>query len=313
MQVHINNRDPRRDEQGEIIDVHDGSLEFFAGRFYWYGTAYGDTDGFTTANSFRVYSSPDLNHWTAHGELLPGRPAGVYYRPYVKRCPTTGLYVLWYNWYPLLWEGQYGVAVSQRPEGPFKIVQEHASVNNGRPGDLGLFVDEDGKGYIIYSSIAKGHAISVERLTPDFYASTGESSGIISPDDEAPTLFRRGQTYYALLDICCCFGPQGSGAKVLTASQPLGPYTLRGNINRHVTPRGNVPIINAQQAHVARFESTAGPIYVWTGDRWGSRMDGIKGHDFQFWSAPLKFGEDGSVAPLRWVNEWSFDLKAGRR
>jgi hypothetical protein len=69
-----------------------------------------------------------------------------------------------------------------------------------------------------------------------------------------------------------------------------------------------VPIINAQQAHVARFPAPGGDIYIWTGDRWGSRLDGIKGHDFQFWSEPLHFREDGSIEPLHWVNEWSYDL-----
>jgi hypothetical protein len=47
-------------------------------------------------------------------------------------------------------------------------------------------------------------------------------------------------------------------------------------------------------------------VYIWTGDGWGLRPDGVKGHDFQFWSAPLTFVADGSLAPLRWVGEWSF-------
>jgi hypothetical protein len=308
MKIKVNNRDPRLDEKGAIIDAHDGALEFFDGHFYWYGTAYGETDGFGFDNTFHVYRSPDLNQWTHVGIILPDRPKGVYYRPYVKRCPATGLYVLWYNWYPALWIGQYGVAVSEHPEGPFRIVHEHISVRHEQTGDLGLFVDDDGAGYMIYTSIEEEHGVSIERLERDFCTSTKEGTQILSRGDEAPALFRRGTTYYALFDTTCCFCPQGSGAKVFTASAPLGPYTLRGNINRHTTPCGDVPIINAQQAHVARFPAKEGDIYVWTGDRWGSRLDGIKGHDFQFWSEPLRFRPDGSIEPLRWVNEWSFDL-----
>ncbi len=308
MLIHINNREPRRDREGAIIDAHDGSLEYFAGRFYWYGTSYGETEGFTASNTYRVYSSPDLTDWTNHGAILPEHPPGVHYRPYVKHCPATGLYVLWYNWYPTLWAGQYGVAVSERPEGPFRIVHEHARVRHERPGDHGLFVDDDGVGYLIYTSIAQKHAISIERLTPDFLASSGEGSPILSHGDEACTLFKRGAIYYALFDTTCCFCPQGSGAQVVTASAPLGPYSFQGNINRHVTPCGDVPIINAQQAHVARFPTAEGPIYVWTGDCWGSRRDGIKGHDFQYWSEPLTFSDNGSIAPLYWTSEWSFQL-----
>ena len=309
MQIKVNNRDPRLDEKGNIIDAHNGALEFFEGRFYWYGTAYGETDGFSADNRFHVYSSLDLSRWTHHGDILPDRPEGVYYRPYVKRCPSTGLYVLWCNWYPTLWDGQYAVATSERPEGPFNIVHEHVSVRYERPGDFGLFVDEDGAGYLIYTSIAKKHAISIERLDSDFCASTKEGSPFLSDGSEACSLFRRGATYYALFDTTCCFCPQGSGARVFTADVLFGPYAFRGDINRHHTPCGDVPIINAQQAHVARFPTRGGDIYTWTGDRWGSRLDGIKGHDFQFWSEPLRFREDGSIEPLRWINEWSYDLQ----
>jgi hypothetical protein len=308
MQIHVNNRDPRLDEKGNIIDAHDGALEFFEGRFYWYGTAYGETDGFSSQNTFQVYSSSDLSHWTHHGNILPDCPAGVYYRPYVKYCPTTKLYVLWWNWYPTLWNGQYGVATSEQPEGPFRIVHEHVSVRHEKPGDFGLFVDNDSAGYLIYTSIEKNHAISIERLDSDFCSSTKEGSPFLSDESEACSLFRRGETYYALFDSTCCFCPQGSGAKVFIADSPLGPYTFRGNMNRHTTPCGDVPIINAQQTHVARFPAPGGDIYVWTGDRWGSRLDGIKGHDFQFWSEPLRFRGDGSIETLRWANQWSYDL-----
>src|SRR5690349_1494230 len=123
--IQISNSEPRRDTEGRIVDAHDGCLERFEGRYFLYGTAYGDTTGFTAANEYRCYSSADLLSWTAHGPLLPARPAGVYYRPRVAYCVRSRLYLLWYNWYPVLWEGQYGVAVGERPEGPFRIVHSH--------------------------------------------------------------------------------------------------------------------------------------------------------------------------------------------
>src|SRR6185312_14599524 len=54
--VNINNTQPRRDINGEIIDAHDGCLQFFNGRYYLYGTAYGKTHGYSFNNRFRVYS-----------------------------------------------------------------------------------------------------------------------------------------------------------------------------------------------------------------------------------------------------------------
>jgi hypothetical protein len=66
----IHNAEPRRDLAGEIIDAHDGCLQFFGDRYHLYGTAYGHAAGFSINNRFRVYSSPDWRHWTFEGELL---------------------------------------------------------------------------------------------------------------------------------------------------------------------------------------------------------------------------------------------------
>jgi len=106
--VTIQNTVPRRDTQGNAIDAHDGCLRFYAGRYYLYGTAYGKTAGYTINSRYRVYSSADLEHWTFEGELLKSPPDGVYYRPYVAYNVLTRKYVLWYNWYRKLWDGQVG-------------------------------------------------------------------------------------------------------------------------------------------------------------------------------------------------------------
>lgn len=308
--VTINNVEPRRDVAGEIVDAHDGCLQFFAGRYYLYGTAYGKTAGFSINNRFRVYSSPDLKQWTFKGELLREPPDGVYYRPYVVFNPRTRKYVLWYNWYRSLWAGQNGVATSDTPVGPFRIANDNVqlSQSSAHPGDGSLFVDDDGTGYFIYTAIGQDHTIRVEKLTPDYLGSTGKTSAPLGSRSEAPVLFRRNHVYYALFDLCCCFGPQGSGARVFTAASPLGPFTERGNINR-VSGDGD-PIVAAQQTWVARIPTAEGLIFVWMGDRWGSRPDGIKGHDFQFWCAPLKFGPDDSIMPIENVATWRANVQA---
>ena len=245
-----------------MIDAHDGCLQFFQGRYYLYGTAYGKSAGYSIHNRFRVYSSPDLEHWRFEGELLKSPPDGVYYRPYVAFNPRTRKYVLYYNWFPRLFAGQTGVAVSDTPVGPFTIV--HTKVNLSRAadrpsgsfrglpisgvGDGSLFVDDDGTGYFIYSAGAD-HAVGIDRLTPGFLGSTGESSGVLAKGCEAPAMFRRGSRYYVLFDSTCCFCAAGSGARVYVASKPLGPYAELQNMNRDASGR---PIVAAQQTFVAK-------------------------------------------------------------
>ena len=311
VKVQVDNRELRRDTSGDPIDAHDGCLQFFNGRYYLYGTAYGRSSGFSINNRFRAYSSPDLMEWTFEGELLQEPPEGVYYRPYVVFNSATRKYVLFYNWYPKLWNGQLGVATSDKPAGPFSLANPDVQVSQAKfqPGDGSPFVDDDGTGYFIYTVIGQDHAIRVEKLTADYLGSTGETSEILAHGCEAPVLFKRAGTYYALFDNCCCFCPAGSGARVFTSSQPLGPFAEQPNINR-VAGNG-APVIAAQQTWVAQLPTPAGTAYVWMGDRWGSRPDGVKGHDFQFWSEPLRFEDSGTIQALANVPAWQAEVGRG--
>jgi hypothetical protein len=47
--------------------------------------------------------------------------------------------------------------------------------------------------------------------------------------------------------------------------------------------------------------------WIWAGDRWQQSWDGEKGHDPQLW-VPLEFGADGSVAPLRWLDNFTMPI-----
>lgn len=310
--VEVDNGLPRRDGRGEIIDAHDGCLKYFAGRYYLYGTAYGKSAGYSINNRFRVYSSQNLKDWRFDGELIESPPDGVYYRPYVVYNPNTRKYVLWYNWYPKLWEGKVGVAISDTPVGPFKVVETAVKVAGyaDGPGDGSLFVDRDGTGYFIYTTIRQNHAIRIQRLTSDFLGVTSDTSGVLGVDCEAPALFRNRDRYYALFDSTCCFCSAGSGVRVFVASNPLGPYTEEGNINRGADGQ---PLIAAQQTFVAEVLTPAGTAFLWMADRWGSRPDGVKGHDLQFWSAPLRFTSDGVIEPIDAAPAWSAVIQMGNK
>jgi hypothetical protein len=307
----IDNSQPQRDDAGNIVDAHDGCLQFFAGRYYLYGTAYGRSSGFSINNRFRVYSSPDLQHWTLQGELLKSPPDGVYYRPYVVFNPYSRKYVLFYNWYPKLWDGKTAVAVSDTPEGPFTITNPDLDLSQKvfQPGDGSPFVDEDGTCYFIYTVIGQSHAVRIEQLTRDYLASTGKFSQVLAINCEAPVLFRRGNYYYALMGQCCCFCSDGTDAKAFTASSPLGPFLKQGNINCPST--NEPPTVAGQETWVAQLPGEHGFVYIWLADRWHSAEDGVKGHDCQFW-APLQFQEDGAILPIKNCTTWEATLRAGQ-
>lgn len=292
------NSQPRRDVNGQIVDAHDGCLQFFNGRYYLYGTAYGTNDGFGNGNRYRVYSSRDLAKWTLEGDLLKAAPPGVYYSPYVVFNPNTHKYVLWYNWYPKLWDGKLGVAVSDTPTGPFTIV--HTDKLHSRPGSRAgvgtLFVDNDGHGYCIFTAMDEDYGVRILALTPDYLGLTGEASQVILKGAECSILIRRNDLYYILSGPLCCLCPQGTIVQVLTATSPFGPYTVRSQINRR-SDNGE-PIIPAQETWIATIPTSAGPTYLWMGDRWKSSPDGAKGHDFQYWTL-LAFNPNGDILPIK--------------
>jgi hypothetical protein len=452
-QIAVTNNFSRYDVKGNIVDAHDGRIIQFGKKYYWYGTKYGTTNGFTTANEYVCYSSDNLQNWKWVGVLLPQKPAGVYYRPHVVFNAATKKYVLWYNWYPQLWKGQFGVAESSSPGGPFTIINDSVPVKHAAlgVGDHAIFVNDDNTAYIGYNTIS-GHQLSIEKLNASYTASTFENSGFITDNCEAGAMFKRNNQYYLLTDYTCCFCTQGSGARVYTAASPMGPFKLRQNINRYPgtlssllndnvimnndfetlsakdsnalelrfsSPRsiksfniyqftgdrngqcGEVnnpvlhepitrfkftfqyfyegvwkqitsvatsvqqqalmqvynismpelkaerliikpmydssntilklaeikfhqsfvfsvyktgmqegkPIIPAQQTCIAELKDGNEKRYIWMGDMWGSATDNVKGHDFQFWSAPLQFYKNGLIRSIEWSDRWNLNLK----
>lgn len=341
--ITISNVEPRLDIKGQIVDAHGGCVQYFNGRFYLYGTAFGtnlDYDAFNCP--LVVYSSPDMQTWTFEGSLLKSPPNGVFYRPYVVFNPKTKKYVAWYNWYPKLWQGQDGVAVSDNPVGPFVIVNQKAHIAGSSPGDGSLFVDDDGTGYYIYTDIAKDYSVRVERLTSDFLDSSGNISKVIATGAEAPVMFRRNNYYYVLNGPLCASCPNGSEVQVfVSSSSALGPYFTNPSLNinheeintnqattenassqmsnpsaqsmekgRSSAPlQINNPVIHAQETWVARIPVGAGSMYIWMGDRWEANPDGLIAHDSQYW-VPLDFAPDGQILPLKVVSSWSITRAA---
>ena len=111
----ISNLLPRRDASNVLMDAHDGNMQLFDGRFFWYAMEYGNytegrtgcsntsahAAGFRSDHNVSVWSSSDLSDWKLETrEALPiaKRPSGIYYRPKVVRHPVTKQYILWVNY-----------------------------------------------------------------------------------------------------------------------------------------------------------------------------------------------------------------------
>ncbi len=214
----------RFDTAGDPLDAHDGAIMQFGNRYYLYGTSY-DCGYQWTVNDrfcgFKVYSSPDLVHWTDRGHVAPARSCQFCFRPHVTYNERTRKYVMWVNDQSV--GDRFRAYTADRPTGPFT----EAPVPDLPEGtyctaDLDLFVDDDGTGYLACSR-SNWH-IAVIKLTPDYLAATGRFAVTGVTKVEAPAMFKRGDTYYLAMSDPNCGYCTGTGTSYLTAKDPLGPW-----------------------------------------------------------------------------------------
>lgn len=189
--------------------------------------------GFQTDHNVTLYTTPDLVTWTNAGIAFSATgnlpPNSVLFAPKTVFNARYNNWVMFYNYIVGSFDNSfYGVATSPTPEGPFSVINHNLQLQFEDNGDEGLFVDDDDTAYIIYTTLSKGHAMSIERLSENYTVSLGAaaSSGIFGDTFvEAPAMFKRGSVYYATFGTCCCYCGSGSEVHVYTASNALGPYT----------------------------------------------------------------------------------------
>ena len=132
---------------------------------------------------FNCYSSKNLVDWKYEGvcTAFPKEgwlAKGTSHRPNVLYNDKTGKYVMWFfcmgTTEPEYPAAMLAVAVADKPAGPFTFVgQRNTAEEHGWGQDLGLFKDQDGKGYLVYDD---GHRnIRIDLLADDFQSSSGKT------------------------------------------------------------------------------------------------------------------------------------------
>lgn len=125
-----------------------------------YGERYTNSTGFGPSPPLLfpkivVYTSPDLASWTYHGPAIadwPTKPYGTFFTPWAVFNEVTQLYVLWFNAYLSgCCDGGWGVATSSDGLN-FTVVSLNETGAYPQVDCNGLFVDDDGTGYLLYSS-----------------------------------------------------------------------------------------------------------------------------------------------------------------
>ena len=184
----------------------DPTARVFDGRIYVYPShdiqappQYKGAPNWFVMEDYHVFSSENLTDWTDHGVILT--QSGVEWTN-----PTA--YAMWapdcvfkdgkyYFYFPAIARSggmRIGVAVAQKPAGPFKPLP--APIEGVRGIDPGVLIDKDGRAYLFYAA----KAIFLARLKPNMVEIEGEPHVIANLPTkglvEGPFAFERNGIYY---------------------------------------------------------------------------------------------------------------------
>ncbi|MDR7295112.1 beta-xylosidase [Pelomonas aquatica] len=249
-----------------------------------------------------AFSSTDLVTWTRHPRVLDVKD--VSWAAYAMWAPSAvehdGRYFLFFSANDIKNNDQLGgigVAVSDRPEGPFRDAIGQpligSIVHGAQPIDQMVFRDDDGTHYLYYGGWKH---CNVVRLSPDLTRlipfDDGHTYKSITPSPdyvEGPWMLKRRGVYYLMWSEGEWTGPLYSVAYA-TAPTPLGPFTPRGTILR-------------QDPRVARGAGHHSAICIPGNDDWyivyhRRPLGETDGNHRQVAIDKMHFAEDGSIQPV---------------
>ena len=215
------------DPEGTVMD----------GKFWIFPTYSAPFDEQTFMDAF---SSPDLVNWTKHPRVL--EKANV---SWARRAMWAPAIVTKDNKSDLFFgandvhEGEIGgigVAIADRPEGPYKDALGKPLigniVNGAQPIDQFVFRDDDGTYYMYYGG---WRHCNVVRLADDLLSLVPFDDGTmyreVTPDNyvEGPFMFKRNGKYYFMWSEGSWTGPDYRVAYAISTS-PFGPFERIGTI-----------------------------------------------------------------------------------
>lgn len=255
---------------------------------------------------FNAFSSNDLVNWTKHSHVLDVK--NVSWAAYAVWAPSSfyhqGKYYLFFSANDIKTseqQGGLGLAVSDRPEGPYvdaigKPLIKHI-VGGAQPIDPFVFRDDDGKIYLFYGGWGQ---CNVVRLSDDLKSLVPHEDGTfykkITPENyvEGSFLIKRKGKYYFMWSEGDWTGPEYSVAYGMS-DHPIGPFARIGKIL-------------AQDNRVARGAGHHSVVNLPGTDEWviayhRRPLDTDNGNHREMALEKLNFNEDGTIKPVVMTHE----------
>lgn len=252
-----------------------------------------------------AFSSADLVHWAKHPDVLTTAEVSWARRALWSPAPVerNGRYYLYFAANDIRGDselGGIGVAVADRPEGPYRDAIGKPLIgafhDGAQPIDPDVFIDTDGQAYLYYGG--RGHA-DVVRLNPDMTSlgtfPDGSTYREITPAGYArgAQMFERAGKYYLIWSTGEVTGPEYA-----LSDSPTGPFVRRGKILQ-------------PDPAVARGSGPTGVLHVPGTDSWYLVYDRrplseTDGDHRQLSYDRMSFNADGTVQPVRMLVQDDF-------
>lgn len=204
----------------------DPSARVFDDILYVYPSHDEDNAKGFSMKDWHVFSTTDMQHWTDHGVAFSLEDISwAEKKAWAPDCITrNGKY---YFYYPVE-SSKIGVAVSDKPYGPFKDPLERPLIDIKSKGvvcardfiDPAVFIDDDGQAYLYMGQLV----VNAIKLSSDMISYDGVVHLIKGTDDffEAIWMHKRKGMYYLSY-----VGKSGE-IKYGMSKNPLGPFEYKG-------------------------------------------------------------------------------------
>ena len=312
------------DDSGRHINAHGGGILKYGDTYYWFGEHKSDNTSDALVGVM-CYSSKDLINWHNCGVALSVSDERgsdiergcILERPKVIYNPVTKKFCMWFH-LELKGRGynaaRYGVAVANRPEGPYKFLySQRANAGTwsieGSPinfdeylkrdfgtgqmaRDMTLYIDDNGKAYHIFSS-EENYTLHIAELTGDYLHHTGRYTRVApGGHNEAPAIFKHDGTYWMITSGCTGWEP--NEARMFSAPSIWGPWTQHPNPCQG--PKAEKTFLG-QSTFVLTLEDGR---HIFMADTWRPRHPS----DARYIWLPIEF-ENGKPV-IKWRDEWDF-------
>ncbi|KAK4202077.1 glycosyl hydrolase [Triangularia verruculosa] len=247
---------------GEHLQAHGAGLMVENGTYYMIGE---DKSGGHSFSNVNCYSSTDLVQWTLVGALLTRQASGdlgpnrVVERPKVIYNDRTRKYVLWMHMDSSNYgEARVAVATGDSVCGRYQYIRSFQPL--GRESrDMGLFKDDDGKGYLLTED--RQHGLRIVALSDDYLNPTTDVfSWRLEGGNrvEAPAMIKLGRTYFMFASMMT--GWDSNENQYTTSTSLTGGWSAW----KKFADNGS-KTYNSQTTYILKTSESSG---IYLGDRW---------------------------------------------